>query len=242
MQQLDIVELIENNPISKLSNTYNNKLLNKIKENFTGFEQQLFVGSFYCYLNYNDLDFVIDLDNVWKWMGFTFKATAKDLLEKHFNLDIDYKILVRTKPDQDSNKKWGGQNKQTIMLNVKCFKSLCMKARTKKADEIHDYYMKLEKVLQQTIEEETDELRLQLEQKENIILEKENIILKTKKEKQRAVEQATIAQFPVNTECIYFGTIYNTNDANEQLIKFGHTNDLATRVTNHRKIYNNFVL
>jgi hypothetical protein len=117
-----------------------------------------------------------------------------------------------------------------------------LKAQTKKASEIHEYYMKMEEVLQQTIEEETDELRLQLEQKENIILEKENIILKTKKEKQRAVEQATIAQFPVNTECIYFGTINNTNDANEQLIKFGHTNDLATRVTNHRKIYNNFVL
>ena len=32
MQQLDIVELIEKNPISKLSNVYNNKLLNKIKK------------------------------------------------------------------------------------------------------------------------------------------------------------------------------------------------------------------
>ena len=117
-----------------------------------------------------------------------------------------------------------------------------MKARTKKADEIHEYYMKMENILHKTIEEETDELRLQLEQKENIILEKENMILKTKKEKQRAVEQATIAQFPVNTECVYFGTIDNTNDANEKLIKFGHTNDLTTRLTNHRKIYNNFIL
>lgn len=248
MQQLDIVELIEKNPIVKLSNTYNNKLLIKIKENFTGFEQQLFVSSFYCYLNYNETnDFIIDLDNVWKWMGFTLKATAKDLLERFFKVDTDYKILVRLKPEQDlsvnnNNKKWGGQNRQTIMLNINCFKSLCMKARTKKADEIHEYYMKMENILHKTIEEETDELRLQLEQKENIILEKENVILKTKKEKQRAIEQATIAQFPVNTECIYFGTIDNTNETNEQLIKFGHTNDLATRLTNHRKIYNNFIL
>ena len=30
---LNIVNLIENNPIIKLSNTYNNKLLEKIKEN-----------------------------------------------------------------------------------------------------------------------------------------------------------------------------------------------------------------
>ena len=42
MQDLNIVELIEKNPITKLSTTYNSKLLNKIKDNFTGFEQQLF--------------------------------------------------------------------------------------------------------------------------------------------------------------------------------------------------------
>jgi hypothetical protein len=46
MQELNIVELIEKNPISKLSKAYNNKLLNKIKDNFTDFEQQLFVSSF----------------------------------------------------------------------------------------------------------------------------------------------------------------------------------------------------
>ena len=62
MQELNIVELIESNPISKLSHIYNSKLILKIQEIFTGFEQQLFVSSFYCYLNYNkNLDFVIDL-------------------------------------------------------------------------------------------------------------------------------------------------------------------------------------
>ena len=89
---MDIVELIESNPISKLSNAYNNKLLNKIKENFTGFEQQLFVGSFYCYLNYDkNMDFVVDLDNVWKWLGFASKFTAIRTLETHFKNDLDYK-------------------------------------------------------------------------------------------------------------------------------------------------------
>ena len=72
MSVLNIVELIESNPISKLSNAYNGKLLTKIKDVFTDFEQQLFVSSFYCYLNYNKTtDFVVDLDNVWKWLGFS---------------------------------------------------------------------------------------------------------------------------------------------------------------------------
>ncbi len=66
---LDIVELIECNPITKLSNTYQNKLLEKIKENFTNDEQQLFITSFYCFLNYNwRSDFVVDLDNIWGWL------------------------------------------------------------------------------------------------------------------------------------------------------------------------------
>ena len=49
---LNIVELIENNPITRLSGTYQNKLLTKIKNNFTDTEQKLFVTSFYCFLNW----------------------------------------------------------------------------------------------------------------------------------------------------------------------------------------------
>jgi hypothetical protein len=263
MSQLNIVELIEKNPITKLSSTYNNKLLDKIKEKFCNFEQQLFISSFYCYLNYDkNIDFVIDFDNIWKWLGFTLKENAKRILTKNFELNIHYKNLGRQEGQAVFNttekvKQNGGQNKQTIMLTVKCFKSLCLKAQTKKASEIHEYYMKLEEVLQETLEEETTELKLQLEQKDNIILEikqtveqekqtveqeKLTLLQNTKKEKQKAVEQAIIIQFPLNTECIYFGTINNTNEAGEKLIKFGHTNDLATRITDHRKKYTNFIL
>ena len=248
MQELNIVELIEKNPISKLSKAYNNKLINKIKDNFTGFEQQLFVSSFYCYLNYDkNIDFVVDLDDIWKWLGFQQKYHAKVVLEKNFKLDIDYKNLAHATSGAVSEeepivKQNGGHNKQIILLTIKCFKSLCLKAQTKKAGEIHEYYMKMEEVLHQIVEEETDELRLQLEQKENIILEKDKALKSSKKEKQRAIEQATIIHFPLNTECIYFGTIDNTNESGEKLIKFGHTNDLATRIQDHRKKYNNFVL
>ena len=257
MSQLNIVELIENNPITKLSSTYNNKLLDKIKEKFCHFEQQLFISSFYCYLNYDkNIDFVVNLDDVWEWLGFSQKIRAKELLDKHFKLDIDYKTNLAFSIGKavfnttEKVKQHGGQNKQNILLTIKFFKSLCLKAQTKKASEIHEYYMKLEEVLQETLEEETTELKLQLEQKENIILEikhtveqeKQTLLQNTKKEKQKAVEQAIIIQFPLNTECIYFGTIDNTNEAGEKLIKFGHTNDLATRIADHRKKYTNFIL
>ena len=60
----------------------------------------------------------------------------------------------------------GGHNKETFMLNIKTFKKYCLKAGTKKADEIHEYYIKLEETLQEVIQEESNELKLQLEQKD----------------------------------------------------------------------------
>ena len=94
MQELNIVELIEKNPIAKLSNVYNNKLLTRIKDNFTGFEQQLFVSSFYCCLNYDKtIDFVVDLDKIWNWLGFSSKQNSTRVLEKSFIKNEDYKEL-----------------------------------------------------------------------------------------------------------------------------------------------------
>ena len=128
---LNIVELIENNPIARLSDTYQNKLLAKIKTNFTNNEQQLFIASFYCYLNYNQKnDFVIDLDNVWKWLGFSNKAHSKLALEKNFIINKDYKSLLTNLSEQKQHIR-GGHNKETFMLNIGTFKRFCLKADEK---------------------------------------------------------------------------------------------------------------
>ena len=68
-------------------------------------------------------DFVIDLDNVWKWLGFQQKYHAKYLLEKQFIINNDYKIFA---PEASWAKKnvRGGHNKEIIMLNVDTFKKL----------------------------------------------------------------------------------------------------------------------
>jgi hypothetical protein len=255
-ETLNIVELIEKNPITRLSQKYNNLLLVKLQETFNTFEQQLFVASFYCYLNYDkNTDFVVDLDNVWKWLGFTQKVTAKTMIETNFKVDVDYKIVASDDSDedqpphspdksanQDKPKKHGGHNKQTIKLTIRCFKLLCLKAQTKKAGEIHEYYMKMEETLHQILDTETSELRAQLEQKNEVISTLNQATITLTQEKKRAIEKTLISQFPVNTQTIYFGTIDNTNADNEKLIKFGQTNDLSTRVADHHKKYTNFIL
>ena len=242
--ELNIVDLIENNPITKLSQNYNGKMLTKIKDSFTETQQQLFVSSFYCYLNYNQkTDFVVDLDDVWKWVGFQHKAKAKILLEKHFTVDIDYTKSL-TQPGKRTDSK-GGQNKEIFMLTVKTFKLFCLRAGTKKADEIHEYYIKLEEMLQDVIREESDELKLQLQQKEEQL---ENQIIQSEKDKYSLLETTLLSQFPINTQCIYYGKIDNKSGGkaprlhNEDLIKFGQSNNLAERVKCHKKNFINFRL
>lgn len=236
---LNIVDLIESNPITRLSSTYQNNLLTKIKTNFNDTEQQMFVASFYCYLNHNQsTDFVIDLDNIWKWLAFSSKQNAKVLLEKNFVLNKDYTKSLMLQNKQSIHIK-GGHNKEIIMLNINTFKKFCLKAGTKKADDIHDYYIKLESVIQEVIQEESSELRLQLDKKN---IEIQNQVIVSTKEKEKLREKTLLEQFPNNTQCVYYGIIDNLSDANEPLIKFGNSNSLNERVTKHRKTYSNFRL
>jgi hypothetical protein len=239
VEELNIVKLIEENPVTKLSNSYQSKLLNKIKESFTDNEQQMFVASFYCYLNCNQkTDFIIDLDKVYNWIGFQQKVKAKHLLEKHFKLDIDYKKSLSQPGKRTTNTK-GGQNKEIFMMTVKTFKLLCLKAGTKKADEIHNYYMKLEEMLQELIQEEGNELREQLQQKDNLL---QNHINTAQLQKELLREKTILEQFPHNTQCVYYGIIDNTTSNNESLIKFGNSNFLRDRVEQHKRVFNNFRL
>jgi len=200
---VDIVNLIECNPITKLNGNYQSKMIEKVKIRFNDYEQQMFVASFFCYLNYDyKNDFVIDLDNVWKWLNFSSKHKAKELLNKNFIINKDYKSLLSQLGEQTNsnsaspnggakNSARGGHNKEIIMLNINTFKKFCLKAETKKADEIHDYFIKLEEILQEILVEETTELKQQLMQVEDKtkqeyenklakqkILEREKILLK----------------------------------------------------------------
>jgi hypothetical protein len=97
-----------------------------VQNKFNNYEQQMFLASFYCYLKHdNKNDFVIDLDNVWKWVGFSQKVNAKLLLEKHFTNNTDYKKLLLSQQKQD-DKTHGGHHKETFMLNIDTFKKFCL--------------------------------------------------------------------------------------------------------------------
>jgi phage anti-repressor protein len=64
---------------------------------------------------------------------------------------------LSTMHSSEERKNEGGFNKETIMLNINTFKKFCLKADTQKADQVHDYYIKLEELLQETVNEERDD-------------------------------------------------------------------------------------
>jgi len=212
----DIIHLIEKNPLTRLSKNYQGNLINKIKNTFTETQQHLFVTSFYCFLNYHlTNEFVVDFDNVWKWTGFSRKDPAKRLLEKYFTKDTDYIINLAAPPIGGAAIKGGsGLNKETILLNINTFKKFCMKTGTKKADEIHDYYIKLETLLQETMNEENSELREQLTKKEEDnkkIQERLDNFANRFKDKQKVGGLVYIGQNPFDKDSFKVGSTTNVN-------------------------------
>jgi hypothetical protein len=223
MEKLNIADLIEKNSITRLTKDYENKFLIKIKENFNDNQQQLFVASFYCFLNYDKKnDFVIDFDNVWKWLGFSRKDPAKRLLEKSFTLEVDYKIIFHRSVENKIKVETRGRKEEHIMLNINTFKKFCLKADTKKAEEVHDYYIKLEELLQETVNEETRELKEQLYLKNNEIDEKNSKI----SELSKYVIRKFTTKFKLGN-CVYFIKSSEIKDK----IKIGSTININYRIS-----------
>jgi len=224
---INIVELIEKNPLTKLSNKHYSTFLSKVQQQFTSEEQQLFVSSFYCYLNYDPKkDFVIDLDDVWKWIGFNNKGNAKKVLVKHFTPDVDYKVLLVQVEKQNIQ---GGHNKEKVVLNIETFKLFCMISNTEKGKDIKMYYIKLETILQEIIDEESTELRQQLARAKEMITIQENAIASEKNRLDKLMRRNWYGEEPA--QIVY---VYQNNIAEGQsLIKIGKTSDISRRESDY---------
>ena len=237
IETFNIVKFIEENPITRLSNSYQNKLINKIKRSFSTDEQKIFLASFYCYLNFKSNDFVVDLDDVWKWLGFSKKDKAKDLLLKNFEHNINFKIAL---PDQRERKKnEGGFNKEQILMTVKTFKRMCLLAGTKKSQQLHEYYINLEEIIHETVDEETSELRNLLEIK-NTELENHKLLVQ-QQEIDRIIEMAKMLADNFHLKhVVYLGYIGIINGKHSY--KFGFTDDIKKRMVQHMNDYGKFEL
>ena len=102
-------------------------------------ELQKFTDTYHILNHDYNNEFIIEFDTIWIWVGFTRKDHAKRLLEKYFVLDLDYKVLLLPKEEQNTKEvllhssveqnlkqdKRGGNNKETILLTINTFKKFC---------------------------------------------------------------------------------------------------------------------
>lgn len=221
-----------------------NELINKLKNHFSDDEQRLYVSNLFLYLNYHQLnDFIVNLDNVWKFIGFSNKANAKRLLKHNFTENIDYKIaLIRC--DERKNKEvfirsdenpksndLGGRPQETIMLNINTFKKLCLKANTENSDKIHDYYIKLEIVYNELMKEQLEKKDQLLENNKKELQQTQQQLKKERIHKNQILRRKYYDMKP--GDAIY---LYKDDENNERsLLKIGKSKNISER----EKVYSN---
>ncbi len=228
-----------------LSLDIQSKMVDHLNETFTETEQQWYIANLFVYMHYHPTqDYPINLEHVFKMLGFAHKKNAKRTLENNFTENDDYKTLVLPTEQQKANDNRGGHNKETIMLNIDTFKNLCMMVKTDKGKAIRKYYVKLENIYNKIIKEDIDEqktlLKLEMEKRQKLLTQ--DLEDKHKADQLKLREKTLLEQFPKNTLCVYIGIIGNTSTIGERLVKFGISNDLNTRVGVHKNTYQNFCL
>ena len=233
MNQLIRPETINFNELVKNSNTTlslnsKSKMIDLLNTEFTEQESQWYITNLYIYLNYHPTnDYPINLENVYKMLGFANKGNAMKTIKSNFTKDEDYKITLFR---MEKRKNEGGFNKEDVMLNIDTFKNLCMIAKTDKGKEIRKYYVKLENIHNKIIKEEIEQHKLLLQEKEQLLEEKDNIITNNEYVKKVEKHEFLIDKFK-NKKCVYIAEI------KENLIKIGSTKDINKR---HNGLSNTF--
>ena len=222
------------------SNTYNSslnfksKIVDELNNTFTDDQKKWCVGNLYMYLNYHPTnDYPIDLENVWKLIGFSHKKNAKRTLENNFIKDEDYKILLHDElssetislPREQNKLETRGRKEEVIMLNADTFKNMCMITKTEKAKEIRMYYVKLENMFNKLLKEEMEENKKLLEEKDKELEEHKEELKKTKK-------LTTKRWYKKKRGHTIYALKTNKNDPNS-LITIGKSTNIAGRESSY---------
>ena len=222
-KSIDFTELVKQSTTTQ-SLKLQTKMIQILNNEFTKSEQQWFVANLYMYINYHPTnDYLINLENIFKMIGFANKGNAKRTLENNFIVNDDYKITILPREN-------GKISTEEIMINTNTFKNLCMLAKTEKGKEIRRYYVKLENMNNQLIQEELQETK-DIQNKLICKLESDNKQLLIDKDNEHE-ENIRINRHNILIEkfshkkCIYIAEL----NGNPNLIKIGSTHNIVERV------------
>ena len=227
---INFQELVDENS-DQLTLNFKSKMIDKLEHNFTEFQSRWFIANLYAFLMYHSTkDFPINIDTIYKLIGFANKGNAKRALINNFTKDEDYKILLIPRENQlfkdGKNLGGAGLNEETIMLNIDTFKSLCMIVKTDKAKEIRKYYIKLENIFNEIINEERQEYEIKQKLLENEIKIKNELIENTQKQFKLTIKK----WYDQEPGDVVYAYINNSQDLQEQnLITIGKTKNIKKR-------------
>jgi phage anti-repressor protein len=246
IESINFNELVKASNAMALNDSLKSKMTEALNREFTDEEQRWYVANLYVYMHYHPTnDFPINLEHVYKMMGFSHKKNAKRTLENNFTKDEDYKIsLLRTEKRKNDDEKvgpltegvllpteqnLGGRPDETIMLNIDTFKNLCMIVKTEKGKAIRKYYVKLENIYNRLIGEEMKEKEeLLIQERENaakLLLENEIQLKETKKQLEHKTKMAIKKWY--NQEPGH--TVYGYMNLNNNLVTIGKSKNIKHR-------------
>ena len=208
------------------NNWYNDQLISLIKQNFNESDIQLFELNYKFYITNknNPNEFTIDFDEVYKWIGYNKKSDAKKVLIKEnngFKINIDFIIKNEIGSFAAIAAKVSGRPKEIILLTINCFKKFCLKAATKEADKIYDYYIKMEDIISKYIENKHNEIL----QETNQLIEIKNKEIKEKNDELDNIKKKNIKYDEIGkTQYVY---IFSTDK--ENIYKVGSSKDVKKR-------------
>jgi phage anti-repressor protein len=211
---INFKELVRNSNTT-LSLDLQSKIVDKLNETFSEQEQHWYVANLYMYMNYHPTDdYPINLEHVFKMIGFANKGNAMKTIKSNFVENEDYKIIIFRTEKNKLEQETRGRKEETVMLNIDTFKNLCMIVKTESGKEIRRYYVKLENIYNEIIKEE-------LEQQKTILQEKQKELEENRKELREKDKKINLLEHKPETHGFDMrksGFVYLIND----LSKPGH--------------------
>ena len=227
-ENIDFNQLVNGNN-NKLSINFQSKMIDSLNKNFTDEEQKWYIANLYIYMHYHPTnDYPINLENVFKMIGFANKGNAMKTIKTNFTKDEDYKTSFL--PKEKSS--WGGSGSEQIMLNVDTFKNLCMLAKTEKGREIRKYYVKLENVYNHLVNEDRIEYENKTKQLENENKQLENALEQQQiklEQTQKQLENSSKLKIKRWYDSEPGDTVYAVRIGKDNIIKIGKTKNIKKR-------------
>ena len=89
----------------------------------------------------SDIEYPVNFDDAWQWLGYGSKQSAKKKLTRNFKEGIDYSSKWMSVAHSSG---LTASRSEAIYLTVECFKMLGMMAGTEKGREIREYFLECE--------------------------------------------------------------------------------------------------